>query len=96
MEGVDLITEGTLTLTKVANQLRQYNNQWVPAKGPADSIVKMILESDEINFIVGTRINIAHQDTNLPVELEIRRTVVKRIAALLEDKFLKTVTIDYI
>ncbi|HZK09228.1 MAG TPA: SpoIIE family protein phosphatase [Bacteroidales bacterium] len=96
MDGVDLITEGILTLTKVANQLRHYTNQTVPGNGPADSIVKMILESDEINFIVGTRINIAHQDPNLPVELEIRRTVVKRIAALLEDKFLKTVTIDYI
>lgn len=96
MEGVDLITEGILTLTKVANILKDYNNQTVLNKGPADRIVKMILESDEIHFIVGTRINIAHQDPNLPVELEIRRTVVKRIAALLEDKFLKEVQFEYI
>jgi hypothetical protein len=96
MEGVDLITEGILTLTKVSNILKDYNNQTVLSKGPADRIVKMILESDEIHFIVGTRINIAHQDPNLPVELEIRRTVVKRIAALLEDKFLKEVQFEYI
>jgi len=96
MEGVDLITEGILTLTKVANLLKDYNNQTLLGKGPADRIVKMILESDEIHFIVGTRINIAHQDPNLPVELEIRRTVVKRIAALLEDKFLKEVQFEYI
>ncbi|MFW5706149.1 MAG: SpoIIE family protein phosphatase, partial [Bacteroidota bacterium] len=91
MPGVDLITEGILTLTKVSNILRDYNPQSEPGKGPADRIVKMILESDEIDFIVGTRINIAHQDPSLPVELEIRRTVVKRIAAILEEKFLKEV-----
>jgi serine/threonine protein phosphatase PrpC len=96
MEGVDLITEGILTLTKVSNILKDYNNQTVLGKGAADRIVKMILESDEIDFIVGTRINIAHQDPNLPVELEIRRTVVKRIAAILEDKFLKEVVIEFI
>jgi hypothetical protein len=56
----------------------------------------MLIESDEIHFIIGTRINIAHQDPSLPVELEIRRTVVKRIARLLEDKFLKEVALTFI
>ena len=65
-------------------------------KGPADKIVRLLMESDEIHFIIGTRINIAHQDPNLPVELEIRRTVVKRIARLLEEKWLKKVTFEYI
>ena len=68
----------------------------VPGKGPADRIVKLVRQSDEINFIIGTRINIAHQDPNLPVELEMRRTVVKRMARLLEEKFLKEVSIRYI
>jgi hypothetical protein len=45
---------------------------------------------------LGTRVNIAHQDPNLPIELEIRRTVVKRMARLLEEKFLKELTIRYI
>ena len=39
---------------------------------------------------------VAHQDPNLPVELEMRRTVVKRMASLLEEKFLKEVSIRYI
>jgi hypothetical protein len=47
-------------------------------------------------MIIGTRINIAHQDPSLPVELEIRRTVIKRIARLLEEKFLKEVKIKFI
>ena len=65
-------------------------------KGPADQIIKLIMESDEIQFIIGTRINIAHQDPNLPVELEIRRTVVRRIAEILEDKFLKETSMKFI
>jgi hypothetical protein len=56
----------------------------------------MILQSDEVHFIIGTRINIAHQDPSLPVELEIRRTVIKRIARTLEKKFLLEVKVSYI
>lgn len=96
LEGIDLVTEGILTLQKVNEILKTYNNSVRLGKGPADKIVKMLMESDEIHFIIGTRINIAHQDPNLPVELEIRRTVVKRIARLLEEKWLKSVTFEYI
>jgi hypothetical protein len=96
LEGIDLVTEGILTLQKVNELLKTYNNSVKLGKGPADKIVKMIMESDEIHFIIGTRINIAHQDPNLPVDLEIRRTVVKRIARLLEEKWLKKVSFEYI
>lgn len=96
MEGIDLVTEGILTLQKVNELLKGYNNSVKLGKGPADKIVRMIMDSDEINFIVGTRINVAHQDPTLPVDLEIRRTVVKRIARILEDKWLKLISIDYI
>ncbi len=96
MPGIDLVTEGILTLSKVSEILKVYNNNYQLGKGPADQIVKLIKDSDEINFIIGTRINIAHQDPNLPVELEIRRTVVKRIAKTLEQKFLKEVSLKFI
>jgi hypothetical protein len=96
LEGIDLVTEGILTLQKVNELLKTYNNSVRLGKGPADKIVKMLMESDEIHFIIGTRINIAHQDPNLPVDLEIRRTVVKRIARLLEEKWLKKVSFEYI
>ncbi|MBK7029462.1 MAG: SpoIIE family protein phosphatase [Bacteroidales bacterium] len=96
MEGIDLITEGILTLGKVAQILKDYSQKYKLNKGPADQIVRLLLESDEIHFIIGTRINIAHQDPSLPVELEIRRTVVKRIARLLEEKFLKEVKTRFI
>lgn len=96
MPGIDLVTEGILTLGKVNEILKKYGPNYKLGRGPADSIVRMLLDSDEIYFIIGTRINIAHQDPNLPVELEIRRTVVKRIARLLEEKFLKEVNLRFI
>ena len=96
MDGIDLVTEGILTLSKVAKILKDYTPNFTPGKGPADLIYKLLRESDEIHFIIGTRINIAHQDPNLPIELEIRRTVVKRIAKLLEEKFLKQVSLKFI
>ncbi|MEN8202028.1 MAG: SpoIIE family protein phosphatase [Bacteroidota bacterium] len=96
MEGIDLVTEGILTITKVTRILKDYSASYTLGKGPADRIVKLVQRSDEIHFIIGTRVNIAHQDPNLPVDLEIRRTVVKRMARLLEEKFLKEVTIKYI
>lgn len=96
IDGIDLVTEGILTLQKVNEILKSYNNSVKLGKGPADKIVRLLMESDEIHFIIGTRINIAHQDPTLPVDLEIRRTVVKRIARLLEEKWLKKVTFEYI
>lgn len=96
MEGIDLLTEGILTLSKVSRILETYQIDYKPGPGPADQIIKFFQESDEIHFVVGTRINIAHQDPSLPVDLEIRRTVVKRIARHLENKLLKVVKIEFI
>lgn len=96
MEGADLVTEGILTLSKVYDILSKFNESSATGNGPADQLVKLILESDEINFVIGTCINIAHQDPSLPVELEIRRTVVKRIARVLQEKFLKEVQLRFL
>ncbi|HNV96118.1 MAG TPA: SpoIIE family protein phosphatase [Bacteroidales bacterium] len=96
MNGVDLITEGILTLTKVFNLLKNFKQEYLYMKGPAHQILKMLIESDYITFIIGTKINEAHQDPNLPMDIEIRRTVIRQIAQLLEEKWLKTVYLEYI
>ncbi len=95
MEGVELITEGILTLSKVSELLKKYNSAYELGKGPADLIVKAILECDEIHFIVGTNINVAHQDPTLPMELELRRTVVHRIVRTLDEKFMKEASMRF-
>lgn len=93
MDGADLVTEGVLTLNKSIRILKEYDESTRLGRGPADLIVNHILNSDEIHFLVGTKINTAHQDPNLPIELEIRRSVIRRMADVLETKFLKEVHI---
>jgi hypothetical protein len=95
MEGINLVTEGILTLGKVFQILENYKAESILTNGPADELVKLLLKSDKIHFITGTSINIAHQDPNLPQELEIRRNVVKRIVSILESKFRKDVSIEF-
>jgi len=96
MEGVDLITEGILTVGRVAKYLEDKRDPDNLPQNPATKILRMLLNSDIIDFVVGTRVNEFHQDPNMPVELEIRRNVIKKIATLLEDQQLKETSIQYI
>lgn len=96
MEGIDLMTEGIITLGALSELLRKGINNNVSGEGPAWEIYRMILDADIIDLVVGTKINVAHQDPSLPVELEIRRNVVKNIAVLLEERFMKEVRLKFI
>lgn len=96
MEGFDLVTEGILTLSEV---LRLLEEDIAPEELKTNAAVRltgMLLDSDIVKFAVGTRINEAHQDPNVPVELELRRSLVKRIANALETKHMKRVRIQYL
>jgi serine/threonine protein phosphatase PrpC len=94
MEGIDLVTEGILTLTKTFNWLE--GKKGSDPQNAAALLAEQLLDSDEIHLLVGTKINEAHQDPNLPIELEIRRSLLKRIAAVLEETYLKEVYVRYI
>lgn len=94
MEGVNLITEGIFTLTKTAQYLE--NGTGGKINNAAGRLVEILMNNDIIELVVGTRINEAHQDPNLPVDLEIRRNIVKRIAKVLREKYLKEVNIKYV
>ena len=59
-------------------------------------LANLLLDSDKIDFVVGTKINIAHQDPNLPMELEIRRNIVKKIFRILQDKYFKEISVRYV
>jgi hypothetical protein len=95
MEGIDLITEGTLTLGRVAAILEAGGTEEPARPNAATRLAGMLLDSDVVHFEVGTRINQAHQDPNIPVELDLRRNVVKRIGSLLEQRFMKEVHFRY-
>ena len=94
MAGVDLVCEGMLTLTHAAELLEgDYRNE---ARSPARKMIEIFLRNDIITFLVGTRINEAHQDPRMSTELEYRRNIIKRIAKNLKDNFLKEINIEYI
>lgn len=95
MPGADLVTEGILTLARVASLLENNQSENLP-KNAAGRLLELMLDSDIIHFIVGTRINEAHQDPSMPVDLEIRRNVVKRICTALEKNQLKETQISFI
>lgn len=96
MFGFEMVTEGILTLGKVEEILGGYNNDTRLGDSPQEEVVKLLLNHDHIHIIVGTRINWAHHDPDQPVQLEIRKFVVKRIIKLLEEKFFKKVKVDYV
>jgi len=95
MPGVDLVTEGTMTLARVADMLEQGAAGAWP-ENPARDLMRLMVESDIVQFLVGTRINEAHQDPNVPVELDLRRNIIRRIAAILEGKYLKECRVQFI
>lgn len=94
MQGIDLVTEGIFTLTKAAGYLEKADT--FMHCNPAGILAEMMRRNDLIYFLVGTRINEAHQDPNLPQELELRRNIVQRIAGILKTQFLKKVDIKYV
>lgn len=96
MEGIDLVTEGIITLGHVITLLKEHSNGEYKKKSPATMLVEILLDSDIVYFLVGTRINEAHQNPNVPVEIEIRRNVIKKIAKILETEYLKQVHLQYI
>lgn len=96
MEGIDLVTEGSITLTRVASILEYIDYQTERPKDGAEQMVKLLLESDLIHFVVGLSVNEAHQNPATTWDLELRKNVVKKIASLLERKFLKRITVTYL
>ncbi len=96
MEGIDLVTEGMLTLSKVASILEKRENPADLPNDPAKKFVELLLDSDQVHFIVGTKINEAHQDPNIPVEIGIRRTIIGRLRKALEEIYLKETSQEYL
>jgi hypothetical protein len=93
MSGVDLVTEGILTLTRALEYLEK---ERLAEKDAAGRLVDFILQTDILRVLLGAKVNQAHYDPALPIEIEIRRNIVKKIAAVLSSKYFKKIELQYI
>ena len=94
IKGVGIATEGILTLSRVLSALEEGRP---PAYEPAAAraILERIMRHDRIEFIIGTKVNESHHDPGILQELELRRSVVRRIAQTLEQKYRKNVIMQF-
>lgn len=101
LEGVDLVTEGVITINKVLTYAQDYlkDNEsfydWTYKKDGASQIARMLFEdATDIEFFVGKAINAAHQSPNIPINFSIKMKLIEDLMACLE-KMGKRVNVKY-
>ena len=92
LEGVDLVTEGVITMNKVVEYAKDYlaeNNfyeEWSFKRDGASQISRLLFEeATDINFYVGRAINPAHQNPDLPINFNIKMNLVSELSKCLRD-----------
>jgi hypothetical protein len=101
IKGIDLVTEGVLTLNRAISIIKEYSasndisKDYLDAGDGATKLAKLLLEeSTYIKFFVGRAINPAHQNPGFPAELSIKTRLVEELAQSLKDAG-KQVEIEY-
>lgn len=104
MDGIELVTEGVLTLNRVVQLLRRYaKNETVSEdffleldkQNGASMVAKMLIEDcTELHLYVGKAINSAYQNPGLPFDLGIRQNLVEQLKTVVEEMG-KQVTVTY-
>lgn len=91
IEGVDLVTEGVITINKVLTYAKDYikdNNsydEWSFKHDGASLICRLLFEeATDINFFVGRAVNPAHQNPDLPINFNIKMNLVKELSKCLK------------
>lgn len=101
IEGVDLVTEGVITINKVLTYAKDYladnttYEQWEFKRDGASLISRLLFEeATDINFFVGRAVNPAHQNPDLPINFNIKMNLVEELSACLK-KMEKRVKVIY-
>lgn len=93
IKGIDLVTEGVLTLKKTIDILRscinspmdKVNFDLIDADNGAANIAKMLMEEcTHLNLFIGKKINPAHQNPNLPFNLSIKIRILDDLYQLMQ------------
>ena len=92
ISGVDLVTEGVITMNRVVEYARDYVNlnekyeEWAYSRDGASLICRLLFEdATDINFYVGRAINPAHQNPDLPINFSIKMNLVEELSGYLKD-----------
>lgn len=101
IEGVDLVTEGVITVNKVLEYAKDYlgDNEhyehWSFKRDGASLISRLLFEeATDINFYVGRAINPAHQNPDLPINFSIKMNLVTELSECLK-KMGKRIKVSY-
>lgn len=101
IEGVDLVTEGVITVNKVLEYAKDYLGKnehyehWSLKRDGASLISRLLFEeATDINFYVGRAINPAHQNPDLPINFNIKMNLVEELSACLK-KMGKRIKVSY-
>ena len=101
IEGVDLVTEGVITVNRVVEYAKDYlrdnesYEQWGYKRDGASLICRMRFEeATDINFFVGRAVNPAHQNPDLPINFNIKMNLVEELSECLK-KMGKRITVIY-
>ena len=101
IDGVDLVTEGVITVNKVLEYAKDYlgDNEhyehWSFKKDGASLISRLLFEeATDINFYVGRAINPAHQNPDLPINFSIKMNLVTELSECLK-KMGKRIKVSY-
>ncbi len=91
IEGVDLVTEGVITVNKVLEYAKDYlaenklYEHWSFKRDGASLICQLLFEeATDINFYVGKAINPAHQNPDLPINFNIKMNLVDELSKCLK------------
>ena len=84
IKGIDLVTEGVLTLKMALNHLQKLNACCEePVFNKKDGVTKLLKafldEATHINFWVGRAVNPAHQNPDFPMDLSIKINIIRDI-----------------
>ena len=101
IEGVDLVTEGVITVNRVLEYAKDYlgDNEfyehWSYRRDGASLICRLLFEeATDINFYVGRAINPAHQNPDLPINFNIKMNLVSELSECLK-KMGKRIKVSY-
>ena len=90
IEGVDLVTEGVITVNKVIEYAKdalagnELYSEWGYRRDGASMICRLLFEeATDINFYVGRAVNPAHQNPDLPINFNIKMNLVKELSECL-------------